>query len=330
MIEKRKPWIDNLYAIGLILVVLGHSHPSDWSSFSGTGFERLINFLYIFHMPLFFYIAGFLFWNSDRITRLGYRRWLKEKIIRLLTPYVILSVLAMLPKYYIEHNGFAGLNLTYLMQAVFVPRIGVWGHFWFLPVLLLMYVAAGALHGILRKESKLPLILLTMGSLILFMMPIKTDFLGMRDFCSSAIYFCAGLWLRELSCSFRISVPARLCLAGAAAAFVWMMVEYAYRSRPTLLIAAFMMLFSCRQVALAAGDCLLLRYLSNRNFTIYLYSWPAQAAVMMIATKLCCPWPFTTLLMFLSGMLAPIILLAIYEKLPWLQNRIFHLLLGVR
>ena len=51
---KRYPWIDVLYSIGIILVIFGHSHPSDWSVFSGTFFEKLIIFIYTFHMPLFF------------------------------------------------------------------------------------------------------------------------------------------------------------------------------------------------------------------------------------------------------------------------------------
>lgn len=38
---KRYPWIDVLYTIGIVLVILGHSHPSDWTVFNGTIFEKL-------------------------------------------------------------------------------------------------------------------------------------------------------------------------------------------------------------------------------------------------------------------------------------------------
>lgn len=57
---KKYPWIDTLYTIGIMLVILGHSHPSDWTLFSGTIFEKIILFIYTFHMPLFF----FYFWIS--------------------------------------------------------------------------------------------------------------------------------------------------------------------------------------------------------------------------------------------------------------------------
>lgn len=62
---KKYPWIDTLYTIGIMLVILGHSHPSDWTLFSGTIFEKIILFIYTFHMPLFFFISGFLFMNSQ-------------------------------------------------------------------------------------------------------------------------------------------------------------------------------------------------------------------------------------------------------------------------
>ena len=138
---KRYPWIDVLYTIGITLVIFGHSHPSDWSVFSGTIFEKLIIFIYTFHMPLFFFIAGFLFMNSNAIGKNGYGKWIKEKCIRLLTPYVVLSVIALIPKYYLEHHAF--ITIKAFVEAICIPRIGVWGHFWFIPVLLLCYAIFG-------------------------------------------------------------------------------------------------------------------------------------------------------------------------------------------
>lgn len=50
MNARRWSEIDNLYALGTVLVVFGHSHSSDWSSFSGTIFEAAISFIYTFHI----------------------------------------------------------------------------------------------------------------------------------------------------------------------------------------------------------------------------------------------------------------------------------------
>ena len=59
--------IDMLYALGTLLVILGHSHPNDWSTFPG----KWIEFIYTFHMPLFFAISGFLM-NRERVLESGY------------------------------------------------------------------------------------------------------------------------------------------------------------------------------------------------------------------------------------------------------------------
>ena len=43
-------WIDNLKGFGILLVVIGHTVPR----------EGLGQWIYAFHMPLFFFISGFL------------------------------------------------------------------------------------------------------------------------------------------------------------------------------------------------------------------------------------------------------------------------------
>ena len=52
--SKRWKEIDALYTMGIILVLIGHSHSSDWSAIQGTAWEKGIYFIYTFHMPLFY------------------------------------------------------------------------------------------------------------------------------------------------------------------------------------------------------------------------------------------------------------------------------------
>ena len=69
--KKRFREIDVLYALGALLVILGHSHPNDWSTFPG----EWVRFIYYFHMPLFFFIdsapdAGSLLCPSSSLASL--------------------------------------------------------------------------------------------------------------------------------------------------------------------------------------------------------------------------------------------------------------------
>ena len=191
---RNKKWseIDVLYALGIILVIFGHSHSSDWSSFSGTFLESAITFIYAFHMPLFFFIAGFLFMNSSSLEKNGYRRWIGQKALRLLTPYVILSVAAIVPKYYMENHGFDGFT-GYLFKVIFAPRSGVWGHFWFLPVLLLIYVVFGLWKKLMKGRSvQMVFGVTTLLSLGLYFLPYETEWLGFSDLKEEIVFFVFG------------------------------------------------------------------------------------------------------------------------------------------
>lgn len=125
MIKQRDYSIDALYTIGIFLVLIGHSHPSDWSLFEDTFYVDVITFIYTFHMALFFFIAGYLLENSNSIERFGYKKWIRNKALRMLTPYIVFSVVALFPKYYIEHHSMPDLQA--ILTTIFQPRSGVWG-----------------------------------------------------------------------------------------------------------------------------------------------------------------------------------------------------------
>ena len=75
---KRLPWIDTLKAIGITFVFLGHS---------GAPFHDGI---YLFHMPLFFIISGFL-WNTEKYATMSFRCFVKTKFIAYIIPYLKIS-----------------------------------------------------------------------------------------------------------------------------------------------------------------------------------------------------------------------------------------------
>ena len=62
--KKDIVWLDYARTIGIFLVVFGHVL-QQFSSFEGYGIcKTLWNYIYLFHMPLFFIISGFLFKND--------------------------------------------------------------------------------------------------------------------------------------------------------------------------------------------------------------------------------------------------------------------------
>lgn len=76
--NNRLLWVDNAKVIGIYLVILGHGQLTSTHT----------NFIYSFHMPLFFMLSGYLFNESKYPT---YRYFLKKKCLQLLVPYFILN-----------------------------------------------------------------------------------------------------------------------------------------------------------------------------------------------------------------------------------------------
>lgn len=74
--KERETYIDIAKGIGIILVVIGHLH----------GINHIIHdFFYLFHMPLFFIISGYLY-NHNNIIPL--KTFIKHKIKRLIIPFL--------------------------------------------------------------------------------------------------------------------------------------------------------------------------------------------------------------------------------------------------
>ena len=71
MAKQRDPVIDSMRGIGIVLMVLGHS------GFPGT------DFIYLFHMALFFMLSGWLF-----SLRGGLAHFAKRKLVTLWLPFV--------------------------------------------------------------------------------------------------------------------------------------------------------------------------------------------------------------------------------------------------
>ncbi len=89
----RSNLVDIVKGVAIILVVYGHTaqgmqHRSWWT---GSRAEFSDAFIYSFHMPVFFFVAGLFVTGS--IAKRGARRFTVEKVKTILYPYVLFAVL---------------------------------------------------------------------------------------------------------------------------------------------------------------------------------------------------------------------------------------------
>lgn len=84
MSKDRIDWIDNLKAIGIYLMVLGHHE---------TMSNDVVKYIYSFHMPLFFFISGFLF-DYERYPTI--KSFALQRIKTLIVPYFVFSFITFI------------------------------------------------------------------------------------------------------------------------------------------------------------------------------------------------------------------------------------------
>ena len=123
--------IDVLRGIGIFFVVVGHICPG-----------VIHKFIYLFHMPFFFFISGYL--HKQEIDQ---KYLLKSKIISLLIPYFFYLALFSLPKtFFLLQSVITDLSIQNLLEMiVFVLKRlyggrllgGVYGVFWFITCLFI-------------------------------------------------------------------------------------------------------------------------------------------------------------------------------------------------
>lgn len=142
---QRNVLFDVMRGIAIILVVVGHAGISslEW------------NFIYSFHMPLFFFISGY-FLKTDKDFKSFCLKKLKGLYIPFLKYYALFILVSpLLHIFSLTKNNYS--HVGEILQALFlaarfrVGAIDLLGQFWFLPVLFFVGVIAYACVRITEK-----------------------------------------------------------------------------------------------------------------------------------------------------------------------------------
>ncbi|MCQ2512629.1 MAG: acyltransferase family protein [Lachnospiraceae bacterium] len=145
--DKRIEWIDALRGSAMWLVVLGH-----------TFFDRshpVRNYVYSFHMPLFFFISGLTY----KRTEISFLKFLKKKAKAFLLPYLAINIFVAIIKYILHFttNLYANLSLKSMVSGMLTgdgenaPCI----QSWFLLTLFLTEIIFYCLDRLMRGETGL-------------------------------------------------------------------------------------------------------------------------------------------------------------------------------
>lgn len=121
--EKRSAYFDNLRAILIILVLIGH-FGGDNTSFGQGGniFLKTIEcFIYLFHMPLLFFVSGMFSKNTEKCR--------EKAVFDLLVPYFLFQVFYGIVQYLLEseaaylRNPFWPAPALWYLFVLFLYRV---------------------------------------------------------------------------------------------------------------------------------------------------------------------------------------------------------------
>ena len=188
---KRVEWIDDLKGLGIFLIVLGHVVATVMIMSSGRvagALGLVFDYIYSFHVPFFFLLAGLTF-----STRKRFFEFARSKFCRLMVPYFVwgflsaalFAVMGRVAVQNMESAEFSGRSLAGEWWTPFLSILhgGGWpdgkgfrfnGVLWFLPAL---FSAELIYYPIAKRISKTWQFVAISSTIVLVLSPVYWPFL---------------------------------------------------------------------------------------------------------------------------------------------------------
>ena len=192
-------WIQILQGWAMLWVVIGHAYmgsdknPDQWPVYVLT----LHRFAYSFHMALFMFTSGFLFYltrlSDSNNTRWTFQSIIADKTKRLLLPGLVFSLLALLLKVAFpgEMERTVSLGLQDIVHILLFPNDNPLREMWFIVTLFWMFVCVPLWKWCINDNRRVVGVLALLCFLH-FVHP-STQFLCLREVCIFAIWFFCGI-----------------------------------------------------------------------------------------------------------------------------------------
>lgn len=162
--------IDLLKGIGIVLVVLGHSSMPKFAE----------AFIFSFHMPLFFFLSGFLFAKARRE---NFYVFLKKKIASLIVPYCAFGLIMFFALSYSGIGAYGGLYGFFMLGNGFDSVLWFLAHLFVLQIVMFKILSFSG-----NKKKFLPLMAVSfllvgiLSSYIKFSMFWHIEIIGLSGF----------------------------------------------------------------------------------------------------------------------------------------------------
>lgn len=285
---QRIDWIDSFKAMGIILVVLGHNFLP----------EGVIKYIFSFHVPLFFFISGYLFKPQNYS---GFISFLRKKVGTILLPYFCFFLISyafwlLVTRNYIENfytkplKPLAGMFYSIGIKSWLQPNIVLW----FLTCLFVVEILFYILIRIQNKKYLVAVLVIfsVLGYAAKFFMPFRLPWSADVAFVAVAFYGAAFLLKDKINLWMSRSWTAKALLAAGfmVANLIFMklnirvdMNNNIYGNYFYFYLAAFCGIFAWMFVSGLVGNNKILNYIGRNTLIILTCHLIAQNILMVVA-----------------------------------------------
>lgn len=192
--EKTRKYYENVDIIrgfAILLVVLGHALAPDNIVTTDSKWCNVVHdFIYSFHMPLFFLISGFCYVQSE-----NYGKFFLRKSRYLLIPYLVFNMITMVMQRLLPFFTLVENNLGEEIRQVFFYG----GSIWFVYVLFEIMVIFPFIAKIIDGKVGRACVLLTVSVVIYIFAGRNIGFLCISQLTYYLPYFIIGHLLRMIN-----------------------------------------------------------------------------------------------------------------------------------
>lgn len=186
--RKRLVEIDVMQGIAMILVVLGHhlfNFMSEW-------YEKMFDWIYTFHMPLFIFISGFLIrYSYKKVNNFTeYKQYIGKRAKKFIPPYLVVGTICTFISW--NFKNFDTL-ITNFINLIISPKQGEAVFLWYIYLLFIFYCIA----PIIFNAKTWIKVLLFIGAIYLSTHVVPVGYLCIDWFTRYFMFFLSGAFVAK-------------------------------------------------------------------------------------------------------------------------------------
>ena len=241
---QRKTDITMAKGLCMILVVVGHTLAGgvpvghEW-------FKQAVDHLYLFHMPFFMFLSGFLYFRPQRVEELREKYWsfTGSQAVRLLLPFFTLGLVVVIGKFAFQNilhvDGAPSSFKSALLNLFWETNDSPATFIWYIYVLFFYVALSPIIHKVFKDNFAYWIGL----ALIVYFLP-NLDYMYLDRVAKFFIFFVLGGAVRHHEAIYSEAINQRYFLWLSIPAFLaflyFVPLRPELRSKPGILVAGLM------------------------------------------------------------------------------------------